>query len=821
MAFDRRPWSIALLGSALLAPTLAAQEIDRAEIHARVSAWQEHYEIPTLGVGLLVDGEVVLANGFGMCGVNGSRAADEHTLFAIGSISKSFTAAVLGTLVDEGALQWDQTVRSVLDEFQMHDPVATEQMNLIDLLCHRSGLPRHDLVWYASGVTREQMVERLRFLEPNRAFRETWQYQNLMFVTAGRVAEVVAGSSWEELVRERIFTKLGMERSNFSVERMQEDANHSRPFAKLDEEVREIPYRNIDEVGPAGSINSSVHEMLRYVSMHLGNGEFEDEQVLSTASARRMRTPQMVMPGLPSDEVGHSSYGLGLMIDSYRGRLRVHHGGGIDGFSALMTFLPQDGVGVVVLTNLTGHPVTQMLTHELLDRALELEPIDWFARATEEEADTSEASEGEEAEEEAPAPDSAKPVAANAASQPAEESGSDEEGEDEDDGRHAGTSPSHELADYTGKYLHPAYGEATVNLADEALTLSLHGLDCPLEHWHYDVFRIRRYEDRVHPFSGKEVLFRYGRDGHVESLQIPLEPNVADIVFERAPDPNLHDPETLAEFAGEYRFGPAQLLVELQGKAELVVHIQGQGTVHLEPLRERVFRLREAPEVKMEFVRDDDGTVNRLRVHQPGGVVTAERLTEESEVDSSQDRSDAAAQPQHSDDRSAEEAESAAANTEQPAAVPIGKLPMLHRPPPSWKERQPQSSMRLAEWVVAEDPELVCIVYFFGVGGGGGVRANLERWASQIRGPEEPTITESNPAPGVKVSLLDASGTYVAEMQPGSNERHEDDDSRMLAAVVELEGGPLFFKLVGPKDAVGEVAPVVHRWLESVRPGSE
>ena len=249
------------------------------------------WKVPGLGVAIVEDGKTVFARGYGWRNVEQQLPVTPDTLFAIGSNTKSFTATLLAMQVDEGALAWDAPIRTVLPEFSLHDPVATAEMTAVDLLSHRSGLPRHDLFWYATGKSRTELIAGLHHLEPSASFRSTYQYQNLMFLTAGVVAERIGGKSWEELVEERIFRPLGMERANFSVDRMQQDDDFSYGYG-AEQEIERVPFRNIDAIGPAGSINTSARELARYVQFHLAYGKVGDTQLLKEDSARLMQLPR-------------------------------------------------------------------------------------------------------------------------------------------------------------------------------------------------------------------------------------------------------------------------------------------------------------------------------------------------------------------------------------------------------------------------------------------------------------------------------------------------------------------------------------------------
>jgi N-acyl-D-amino-acid deacylase len=476
-------------------------------LDAFVERAMAEWKVPGLAVAVVKDGEVVHCRGYGYRDQEKRQAVTARTLFAIGSISKSFTVTGLGMLADRGQLDWDRPVREYLPEFQVKDRVACEGATPRDLVTHRTGLPRHDRLWYGSGLSRRELLDRLRHLEPNESFRSAWQYNNLMYLAAGCLDERISGKAWEDLTRERIFRPLGMKASNFSVKDSQSSDDFALPYAKVKDEVRRIPFYNIDAMAPAGAINSNVEEMIRYVRFHIDKGKYGDSRLLSRRMAEQMQAPQMVVPDdgpgalhAPTfEELGHTSYGLGFFVTSYRGRKLVWHSGSIDGFSALMSFLPREKVGLIVLTNLSGNrPVPVCVTRYVFDRLLGLEPIDWIQRAKE--LDEKAKREGDDAKKAAP---------------------------------RSGTSPSHRPAEYAGTYEHPAYGVVRIAADGEALTLSWRGSSARLGHRHYDVFETRAGEDesddRMIPRVA--VAFSYDKKGDIDRLAMPLEPKVADIVF--------------------------------------------------------------------------------------------------------------------------------------------------------------------------------------------------------------------------------------------------------------------------------------------------
>jgi CubicO group peptidase (beta-lactamase class C family) len=550
----------------------------------------QEWKVPGLAIAIVKDGEVVLSKGYGYRDVDERLPVTPQTLFAIGSVSKSFTVTVLGMLVDDGALSWDEPVRSYLPDFRLMDPVASEHMTPRDLVTHRSGLPRHDGMWYGSPFTRRELYERLQYLEPNEEFRAVWQYQNLMFMTAGYLAGQLAGTTWEQLVKTRIFEPLGMARSNFSVTESQRSDDFAYPYHESDGVVRQIDFRNLDEIGPAGSINSNVEEMIRYVQFHIDKGKWNDEPLLSAVNAEAMQTPQMVLGGEQSEELGHTQYGMGLFVTTYRGQELVHHGGGIDGFISLLSFMPNRKIGMIVLTNLSGNnPTPTIVTRGVYDRLLGLEPVDWVGRTKQQQQ------EAETAEEKA----------------------------EDETSRVDGTQPSHALAEYAGDYRHPGYGVITVGFDGESLTLTFNGVTTPLEHIHYDIFELP--EDPLVFFSGAEVMFRYNKRGEINELLIPLEPSVGDIVFTRVADESMRQRAFLEPFEGEYEIAGTVLTVALRGDDTLTLTVPGQPTYELVPTRGARFELEGLSGYSLEFKRDDSGSVTEIVLYQPNGTFAATR----------------------------------------------------------------------------------------------------------------------------------------------------------------------------------------------------
>jgi CubicO group peptidase (beta-lactamase class C family) len=565
-----------------------------AEVRAFIDSTREIWRVPGLALAIVKDGEVIFSEGFGLRNIRDSLPVTKNTIFAIGSATKPFTTMTMAMLVSEGRLDWDEPVRTYLPTFKMFDDMATERMTPRDLVTHRSGLPRHDIMWYGSTFSRQELFDRLQYLEPNEDFRTTFQYQNLMFMTAGYLVGQLTDGTWEDVVRDRIFVPLGMANSNFSVEESQQSADFAVGYRETeDEQIVEMPFRNITTMGPAGSINSSIADMTRWVQFHLDAGKLGDSQLVSSALIAEMHTPQMVISE-PAEftERLQASYGLGWFIEAYRGHNRVHHGGNIDGFSALVSLLPQDRLGMVVLTNANATPLPSIVSLYATDVLLGLEPVEYHARIK------------------------ARVDAAKAALAENKE-------EKEEMDRVAGTKPSHKLAEYAGEYTHPGYGIMHITAQGKTPAFAFNAFAGELEHWHYDVYRahLPEFDDQT-----LTLQFMTNADGHVDRIVVPLEVNVAEITFTRRPSAAWSTPEYLAQFAGEFELAAQVVRFEIMGGDRLVAILPGQPVYDLVPYRADEYKIKDLTGFSVKFIFGKDGTVNEAYFKQPNGMFNAKRV---------------------------------------------------------------------------------------------------------------------------------------------------------------------------------------------------
>ena len=559
-------------------------------VDSALAAWK----VVGASVGIIVDGQVVYSRGHGLRDLERKLPVTPASLFAIGSTSKAFTVFALGTLVDQGRLEWDRPLVEYMPDMRFYDPDVTLRITPRDLVTHRSGLPRHDLVWYNNFTdTRDSVIRRIRFLPPSKDLRETYQYNNLMFLTAGVLAGRLMQSPWEDAIRKLVFEPLGMAASNFSVRDSERSGDFSRGYQVRNDSIIGMPFRNIDLVGPAGSINSSGDDLLKWVGMHLSGGMVNGKPVINRTTLADMYAPHMPVGGMPTDrELGATNYGMAWSLTSWRGRYQVQHGGNIDGFSALVAMLPLERVGIVVLSNQNGSTFPGIVRSHALDRILGLTKRDWNGEAL---------------------AAAARQRAANRAAEAKKETA-----------RVKGTRASHSMEEYAGDYYHPGYGMLTVGAEEDRLVATYHGIVTPLEHWHYDVFSgLRNPADPT--FTDMKYNFRTNLKGNIEAVAAPFESAVAPIGFERLPDRRLRDPLYLGRFVGRYALANDTAVVALRGN-ELTLSQRGAPVRVLDPDRGSEFNLRGITGISVEFVMDQAGTVTMARFKQPNGVFEARRV---------------------------------------------------------------------------------------------------------------------------------------------------------------------------------------------------
>ena len=362
----------------LLVNALAAQENtpsfvkDSLDIYTN-RALQE-WKLPGAAVCIVKDGKVVLVKGYGVKEMNGTDKVDENTLFMIGSNTKAFTATALALLDAEKKLSLDDKVTRWIPEFALNNKAAGEQAIIRDLLCHRIGFQtfQGDFTYWTSNLTRKEVIEKMSHIKAVYPFRTTWGYTNASFLTAGEIIPKVTGMQWEDFIKEKIFTPLGMNNTLALSKDYPAAANKCQPHTIVDGRLVKIPYCLIDNLAPAGSISSSVNDMSKWVLMQLNNGKLDGKQIIPQAALEQTRTPHSILGnGGHLFNKGHFSlYGLGWFLEEYSGRKIVSHTGGVNGFVTSVTLLPEEKLGIIVFTNTDQNSFYEALKWEIVDAYL-------------------------------------------------------------------------------------------------------------------------------------------------------------------------------------------------------------------------------------------------------------------------------------------------------------------------------------------------------------------------------------------------------------------------------------------------------------------
>lgn len=583
-----------LLGAVGLRAADPIAEPKLADIPAFAEKQLEFWKAPGASVAIVRGDELIVATGYGFKDLKEKEPMTGLTVQPIASISKSMTVASMAVMVREGKLAWDKPVRDFMPEFRLYDEYATAHITPRDLVTHATGLPRHDWVWVGSKASREDFVRRLRYLEPSAEPRTRYQYNNLAFCAAGYLAGRVANSSWEELLRTRLFEPLGMENASCSITDLMHNDDHATPYRLTEkEEVIPIRYLNVDSLGPAGAVNANAQDMSRYLRMLINKGKFEGKEILSESDVAEMTSQRIVVADADVfPELGSSQYGMGLRVTTYRGKKMIQHSGALRGLSASLSFLPHEKLGVFVAVNCSDSSVPTVLTYAIYDRLLDLEPIDWSARFKERrEKDKAAREEAEK-----------QKIST----------------------RKTGTHPGHALEEYAGDYEHPGYGLFRFRLKGDHIEGTFNGATSPFDHFHYEVFEAPKNE--FNSLSEEKVQFNTSMDGEVESVAIQLEPATSPIIFKRKPDARLYEPEFLKGLVGEYEVGTTHPKVALRADNRLTWAVPGSPVRELEPVRGSRFAMKDRPGYSVEFMPDENGAFNRLAVHTPSGSSLGKRV---------------------------------------------------------------------------------------------------------------------------------------------------------------------------------------------------
>lgn len=548
-----------------------------------------------VGVGVVVDDELVFTRGYGYRDYGNKLPITSRTLFQIASNTKLFAAVSAGMLVEEGKLTWDEPIREAVPSIRFYNDSLNSSVTLRDMLAHRTGITRHDSIWYKSEFTSRDIYERLQFLEPTAPPRQILLYNNLMYAGVGHVVELESGQPWKDFVKDRILTPLDMRSTVFSISDMLKQPDHAVPYDERREssELYRIPYyERTDGIAAAGSAISNIEDLSHWLIALMHEGRYSGKQVLPASVLEATLQPSIAVPNELGEAYGwwelqNPVEGMGRRTASYRGHLITYHGGALPGFYSQISYLPLDRIGVIVFTiGKHTRKLTDAISYNIYEQLLGMSRTPWTDRWLEVRRKDKRAA-------------IAARVKAGA-------------------GRVVGTHPSHPLAEYAGDYEHAAYGVLSIGLKDGQLQFNLHDLHLPLTHFHYD-----RFDSPDDAQDGlRSVNFLTNPQGDVDRATLSLDE--AEATFIRRPAPV--DKQLLERLTGTYESPNAERFqIVLRPDDTLVVASPDGPARVLIAYQHLKFRIREFSDVTYEFVMDND-RVTALMETSPSGQHVSKRL---------------------------------------------------------------------------------------------------------------------------------------------------------------------------------------------------
>lgn len=483
---------------------VAQSKVDLDQLDAYYAQVVKDWELPGMTVGIVKDGELIFSKGYGVKELGKSEQPDGNTLYAVASNSKAFTSAIIGMLVQEGKLNWDDPVQKYLPYFELYGDWESQHTTIRDLLCHRVGLGTFsgDVMWYKSTYTEEEIIKHIKYVPPAYEFRAGYGYSNLMYITAGEVIRKITGKSWAENVQERFLKPLGMDRSIARLGELEGKGNYATPHAEKEGKAYPIDWVSWDNVAATGGLISSVNDMAKWMIFNMDHGIWKGDTILSADTRNtvwQVHNPRRVDHTKPNDFNRHfNGYGLGWGLSDYHGRMLVGHTGGYDGFITIVNLIPDEKLGVVVLTNGVKSPIRAVANYTL-DRFLGAKEKDWsktmLKRINERRAKDTRITGRIKA-------------------------------------RKKGTKPTLPLKEYATTFHSDLIGPIRVSMKDDQLRIDFDnnpGYGATLEHWHFDVWKLNWDEPQAW-FDFGTVQFKFDNNLEISGLQFDV-PNY-DIFFD-------------------------------------------------------------------------------------------------------------------------------------------------------------------------------------------------------------------------------------------------------------------------------------------------
>lgn len=583
----------------------SAQNIQVDSLDIFINQLIKDFDVPGLSIGIVKDNSVIYSKGFGTKEIKTDNAVNKNTLFAIGSISKSFTALSLGILVDEGKINWDDKVVNYLPYFEMYDPYVTANFTIRDLLTHRSGLKdvSGGTLWYHSDLSRIDIIKNFKHLEPVSGFRDKPAYQNIMYMAAGEIVRKVAGQEWDSFLKERVFNKLKMSNSTSISSVRESSKNLAQPHIWNENYDKvSIKQEKMDNLAAAGSIYSTANEMNNYMRLLLNDGVFEQNTIVSKEVLNEIFTPQTLYP-IRNPPFGNefSSYGFGWWLTPIDGHKVIEHSGGVDGMSANLFMVKDLNIGVVILTNSSNEPSTFLLSAKIMEMIFNDDSFDIY--------DSVKSNRNKRLDSNKNTPVEKKKI--------------------------KDTRPSLATELYAGVYRDKMYGKINIKqLSEKELEIEFSHSTIfkgKLKHWHFDTYQIDWHDIRV---PNGYLTFNFNSDREIIGFDIDQD-NLLDVDFgelniKRLKEDNPLKPvmvnnKTLQSYVGKYQLSTDLIITIAKTGNQLKVQLTGQSEILIFPTTNNVFKLKDV-EAQLTFNSDDKGKVESLTLLQGGQQMICNRM---------------------------------------------------------------------------------------------------------------------------------------------------------------------------------------------------
>jgi CubicO group peptidase (beta-lactamase class C family) len=458
------------------------------------------YNAVGISVAIVENNSTVYSKGFGYRDLEHKLPVTPNTIFPIGSITKSFTASLMGILEDQGKLSIKEKPSSYIPNLQFYNDKMNDLITIEDLLCHKSGIGNMDGTYILfPAATRKELMLRLKYLEPEGAIKDSWLYSNMGYIIAGTIIEGATKETWEQNIQDKIFKPLQMNSSGTSVAEMIRTADHSLGYGLNNTSIEKVLFEEQSNAKPAGAITSNATDMVKWLTAWLNNGVVANKEMIPKSYIREATSLKVIDNGRPPEisepDIYMFGYGYGWKVNSYKGHYKVQHGGNVSGFSSQVVMYPTDKLGIVVLTNQANSIFPYVITDLIANRMLKTQRTEWNKYPV-------------------------KVGDINVVSK-------------ETKGINIEKKPTHSLADYCGTFSHPGYGDFEIVNENNNLYAVFPDYKFRLEHQHYDLFVLKATKEIPQNMNPEFYLnFSLDHEGDVSGVSINLQEEPVQFIKE-------------------------------------------------------------------------------------------------------------------------------------------------------------------------------------------------------------------------------------------------------------------------------------------------